>query len=68
MITTHFTTLNKVREYVPVSSLSDAFLQDRQGELQRYIDRLLAAAPLACAPAVQSFFFGASEDAEGAGT
>ncbi len=50
-----------------MSSLSDAFLQERQGELQRYIDRLLAAPALARCASVFSFFFGASEDAEGKG-
>ena len=50
-----------------MSSLSDAFLQERQGELQRYIDRLLAAPALARCASVFSFFFGTSEDAEGNG-
>ena len=50
-----------------MSSLSDAFLQERQGELQRYIDRLVAVPALARCASVLSFFFGASEDPDDKG-
>jgi hypothetical protein len=51
-----------------MSSLSENFLCERQGELQRYVDRLIASPALMRTSPVHSFFLGASEDPEGAGT
>ena len=48
------------RHIFSLSSLSESFLAERQGELQRYVDQLLAAQALMRTSAAQSFFLGAT--------